>query len=270
MTIREQLDGAAAQRVLLLDGAMGTMIQKLRLSEDDYRGKRFAGHGVPLRGCNDLLCITRPDAISAIHEAYLRAGADIIETNSFNATSVSLADYGLEGCAYEISVAAAKVARQAADAFSTTDRPRFVAGILGPTSKTASISPDVNDGAARSVTWDELEAAYYDNARGLLDGGADILMVETIFDTLNAKAALAAIARLAGDRGRVDGAVGADSVNGEGGAAGSGAALARSSGGTRPGAVPLDIPVMISGSIVDAAGRTLSGQTVEADRKSVV
>jgi len=237
MTVREQLDALASQRILLLDGAMGTMIQKFGLTEKDFRGSDFLSHPKPLLGCNDILCITRPDVIASIHQAYLRAGSDIIETNSFNANAISLADYSLEEYAYTISRAAAQVARESADRYSTPEHPRFVAGVLGPTSKTASISPDVNDPGARSVTWDELEAAYYDNARGLLDGGADILMIETIFDTLNAKAAIAAIQRLFEER------------------AASG--------------LP-EVPIMISGTIVDAAGRTLSGQTVEAFCVSVL
>ena len=237
MTVREQLDALASQRILLLDGAMGTMIQKFGLTEKDFRGSDFLSHPKPLLGCNDILCLTKPGVIASIHQAYLRAGSDIIETNSFNANAISLADYNLEEYAYRISRAAAQVARESADLYSTPERPRFVAGVLGPTSKTASISPDVNDPGARSVTWDELEAAYYDNARGLLDGGADILMIETIFDTLNAKAAIAAIQRLFEERASMG--------------------------------LP-EVPIMISGTIVDAAGRTLSGQTVEAFCVSVL
>jgi len=244
MTIREQLDALSAERILLLDGAMGTMIQKFNLSEADFRGNEFLHHTKPLSGCNDILCITKPAVIASIHQAYLRAGSDIIETNSFNANAISLADYDLPDRAYEINVAAARVARESADRYSTGDKPRFVAGILGPTSKTASISPDVNDPGARSVTWDELEAAYYDSARGLLDGGADILMIETIFDTLNATAAISAIQKLLDER---------CSADPEGAAAGR-----------------YDVPLMISGTIVDAAGRTLSGQTVEAFCVSVM
>jgi len=213
------------------------MIQKLGLTEVDFRGERFAGHKTPLAGCNDLLCLTKPDAIAAIHEAYLEAGADIIETCSFNSTSVSLADYGLgdrrDGVAYEISVAAARLARAAADKFSTTERPRFVAGSMGPTGKSASLSPDVNDPAKRGIYWDELEADYYDNARGLLDGGADILLVETVFDTLNAKAALSAIGRLLEER-------------------------------------QIDVPVIISATVSGDSGRLLSGQTIGAFCESVL
>ena len=238
MTTRERLDAIAAERVLVLDGAMGTMVQKFGLSEEDFRGSRFASHPKPLRGCNDLLVLTRPEVVASIHEAYLRAGADIIETDTFNANAISLADYGLEAFAYEINAAAAKLARESADRFSTSEKPRFVAGVLGPTSKTASLSPDVNDPGARGASWDELVACYRENVRGLLDGGADLLMVETIFDTLNAKAALFAIGDVLDER-----------------------ASAGFSG---------DVPLMISGTIVDAAGRTLSGQTVEAFHASIV
>jgi len=233
MSVRETLNAVAAKRILVLDGAMGSMIQNLKLSEDDFRGNRFAGHKTPLAGCNDLLCLTRPQAISGIHEAYLKAGADIIETCSFNATSVSLEDYGIGDLAYEISAAAARVARKAADAFSTADKPRFVAGSMGPTGKSAGLSPDVNDPAKRSIYWDELEAAFYDNARGLLDGGADIFMLETIFDSLNAKAALFAIKRLLDER-------------------------------------KIDVPIIISATITGDSGRLLSGQTLEAFCASVL
>jgi len=233
MSIREKLNSIASRRILVLDGAMGSLIQKLTLGEADFRGERFADHKTPLAGCNDLLCLTRPDSIAAIHEAYLEAGADIIETCSFNSTAVSLADYGLSDLAYEVSVAAAKLARKAADGFSTTERPRFVAGSIGPTGKSASLSPDVNDPARRGIYWDELEAAYYDNARGLLDGGADILLVETIFDTLNAKAALFAIRRLLEER-------------------------------------KIDIPLIVSATVSGDSGRLLSGQTLEAFCDSVL
>jgi 5-methyltetrahydrofolate--homocysteine methyltransferase len=211
------------------------MIQRFKPEEKDFRGRRFASHETALLGCNDVLCLTRPDVISAIHEAYLRVGVDIIETCSFNATSVSLADYGLGGLAYEISLASARLARKSADRFSIGDKPRFVAGVLGPTAKSASISPDMNDPGKRGVSWDELEKAYYDNAQGLLDGGADILMIETIFDTLNAKAAIFAVSRLLEERDLKDA-----------------------------------VPVMISATVSDAAGRLLSGQTVEAFCVSVL
>ncbi|GHV87118.1 methionine synthase [Spirochaetia bacterium] len=227
MTIREQLDKIAAQRILILDGAMGTMVQSYKLKEGDFRGERFASHSTPLLGCNDLLCITKPEVISGIHEAYLAAGADIIETCSLNSTAVSLADYGLADMAYEISRAAAQLARKAADKFSTPDKPRFVAGSIGPTTRSGSISPDMDDPGKRGVTWDELAAAYYDNARGLLDGGADILLAETLYDTLNAKAAAFAINRLLEER-------------------------------------HLDVPLILSATVSDSAGRLLSGQTVEA------
>jgi 5-methyltetrahydrofolate--homocysteine methyltransferase len=227
MNTKEQLTTLASQRILILDGAMGSLIQGYHLTEADFRGSRFASHKTDLIGCNDLLCLTKPDVISTIHTAYLQAGADIIETCSFNATSVSLADYGIGDLAYEISVAAAALARNAADSFSTPDKPRFVAGSMGPTAKSASISPDINDPGKRGISWDELEAAYYDNARGLVDGGADILIIETIFDTLNAKAAIFAVSRLMEERG-------------------------------------IDLPLMISATISDAAGRLLAGQTLRA------
>jgi 5-methyltetrahydrofolate--homocysteine methyltransferase len=233
MSVREKLDAIASQRILILDGATGTMIQKLKLSEADFRGARFADHTIPLLGCNDLLCLTRPEVIASIHEAYLDVGADIIETCSFNSTAVSLADYGLGSLAYEINKAAASLARKVADKYSTADKPRFVAGGLGPTGKSASLSPDVNDPAKRGIYWDELESAYYDNARGLLDGGADILVIETIFDTLNAKAALFAISRLAEEQNN-------------------------------------DIPVIVSATVSGESGRLLSGQTIEAFCASVL
>ncbi|MDR3303119.1 MAG: methionine synthase [Treponema sp.] len=227
MTIREQLDALAAQRILILDGAMGSMIQTFRLTEADFRGERFADHPVNLLGCNDILCLTQPDVIRSVHEAYLKAGADIIETCSFSATSVSLADFGVSELAYEVSVAAARLARTAADAFSTAEKPRFVAGSISPTTQSASLSPDMNDPAKRGVSFDELERAFYDNARGLLDGGADILLLETVYDTLNVKAAIFAIMRLFEERA-------------------------------------VDTPIMLSATVSDAAGRLLSGQTVEA------
>jgi 5-methyltetrahydrofolate--homocysteine methyltransferase len=246
MNIREMLDAAAAERILILDGAMGTMIQSYRkpdgqaLGEEDFRGlgdssrdSRFAAHRKPLLGCNDLLCLTKPEAISSIHDAYLNAGADIIETCSFNATSVSLADFDLGDLAYEISAAAAALARKAADAFSTPEKKRFVAGSMGPTAKSASLSPDINDPGKRGIAFDELAAAYYDNARGLLDGGADLLLIETVFDTLNAKAAVFAARRLEAER--------------------------RTS-----------IPLMISATIAGPSGRLLSGQTLEAFCVSVL
>ncbi|MDR0400729.1 MAG: methionine synthase, partial [Treponema sp.] len=224
---RKRLDEAAARRIIILDGAMGTLIQGFRLTEGDFRGGLFAGHPVNLLGCNDLLCLTKPEVISGIHEAYLEAGADITKTCSFNATSLSLGDFGLGDRAYEISRAAASLARRAADKFSTAERPRFVAGSMGPTTKSASISPDMEDPEKRAVTWDELAAAYYDNARGLVDGGADMLLLETIFDTLNAKAAVFAVKRLMEER-------------------------------------HIDLPLMLSATITGKSGRILSGQTLEA------
>ncbi|MDR2370801.1 MAG: homocysteine S-methyltransferase family protein [Treponema sp.] len=237
MNIREQLDAAAAERIIIIDGAMGSMIQSFKLTEADFRGSRFADHKIPLLGCNDLLCITSPWVISGIHEAYLRSGADIIETCSLNATSVSLADFGIGSLAYEISAAAASLARKSADKFSIPEKPRFVAGSIGPTAKSASIFPDINNPSKRAVTWDELEAAYYDNVRGLLDGGADILLIETAVDTLNTKAAIAAIARVLEER--------------------------------RKGAGTKDVPLIISATVSEG-GRLLSGQTVEAFCVSVL
>ena len=213
---------ALESRILLLDGGFGTMVQQYGFTEEDYRGERFRDWNVLLKGCNDLLAVTRPGAVREIHVKYLQAGADIIETDSFNANAVSLADYGLEAYAYEISRAAAGVARSAADEFTARNplKPRFVAGSMGPTNRTASMSADVGNPAAREVTFTQLAEAYTDQARGLVDGGADILLVETVFDTLNAKAALYAIDTLAAQLGRA-------------------------------------IPVMVSGTLADASGRTL-------------
>ena len=222
------------ERILLLDGAMGTMIQSYRLGEQDYRGERFAHHPSDLKGNNDLLSITRPDVIRAIHVAYLEAGADIIETNTFNSTAVSMADYGLENLVYELNRAGAALARECADEFSARqpDKPRFVAGVLGPTNRTASISPDVNNPGFRNITFQHLVEAYAEAIDGLVDGGVDLLLVETIFDTLNAKAALFAIDRYFEEHG-------------------------------------CRLPIMISGTITDASGRTLTGQTTEAFWNSV-
>ena len=221
-----------SQRIAIIDGAMGTMIQRHRLTEADFRGERFAGHGKDLKGNNDLLVLTRPDVIRTIHEQYLAAGADLIETNTFGATSIAQEDYGLAHIARAMNVAAAQIARQAADAFSTPDKPRFVAGALGPTPRTASISPDVNDPGARNTSFDELRAAYREQAEGLLEGGCDLFLVETIFDTLNAKAAIFALDELMEDSGE-------------------------------------RLPVIISGTVTDASGRILSGQTVAAFWNSV-
>jgi len=234
--LEQRLRELLAQRILMLDGAMGTMIQRYQLSEAEFRGTRFADHSVDVRGNNDLLSITRPDVVREIHEAYLEAGADLVETNTFSATSIAQQDYGLAHVAYEINFEAAKIARAACVKFSTDHKPRFVVGALGPTPKTASISPDVNDPGARNVTFDELVTSYGEQVRGLLDGGVDLLIVETIFDTLNAKAALFAI------DAELERHVG--------------------SGGDR-------VPLMISGTVTDASGRILSGQTVEAFWNSV-
>ncbi len=193
----EILHDALARRILILDGAMGTMIQSYKLEEADYRGERFADWDSDLKGNNDLLALTRPDVIRAIHEAYLEAGADILETNTFNANRVSMADYRMEALSGEINLAAARLAREAADAFTTKtpDKPRFVAGVLGPTNRTASLSPDVNDPGFRNITFDDAGRRLQRSGRGLIDGGVDLLLIETIFDTLNAKAAVFAIKR---------------------------------------------------------------------------
>lgn len=224
-TIKELLE----ERILVIDGAMGTMIQRYNLDEAGYRGERFADYHRDIKGNNDLLSITQPDIIVEIHKAYLEAGADIVETNTFSATSIAQADYEMEDLAYELNLASGQVARKAVDEFMKANpgKPRYVAGAMGPTNRTASLSPDVNDPGYRAVTFDDLRDAYYEQAKGLVDGGVDILLVETIFDTLNAKAALFAIDMLMEERG-------------------------------------LDLPIMVSGTITDASGRTLSGQTVEA------
>ncbi|NBW94497.1 MAG: methionine synthase, partial [Bacteroidetes bacterium] len=224
-----QLYAALAKRILVLDGAMGTLIQRAGPEEEDFRGSQFQNHTKPLKGNNDLLSITRPDLIRSIHEQYLEVGADIIETNTFSATRIAQADYDLQDEAYAINIAAATVAREAADTFSkkTLDKPRFVAGALGPTNVSLNMSPDVNDPGYRAVTFEQLATAYAEQIRGLMDGGVDILLVETIFDTLNAKAAIFALYEVFEERGE-------------------------------------SLPVMISGTIVDQSGRTLSGQTTEA------
>lgn len=220
------------ERIAVLDGAMGTMIQRYKLSEADYRGARFADHPTDLKGNNELLQLTKPEVITEIHEQYLEAGADIIETNTFGATTVAQDDYGLGALAREMNVAAARLARAACDKFSTPDKLRFAAGALGPTPKTASISPDVNDPAARNVSFDQLKTAYREQASGLLEGGCDLFLVETIFDTLNAKAAIFALDELMEETGE-------------------------------------RLPVIISGTVTDASGRILSGQTVSAFWHSV-
>jgi len=221
------LPALLASRILILDGAMGTMIQRYKLDEAAYRGERFKDYGRDIKGNNELLSITQPQIIREIHDQYLAAGADIIETNTFGATTVAQGDYGMEDLAVEMNLASAKLARAACDQYSTPDKPRFVAGAIGPTPKTASISPDVNDPGARNVTFEELRDAYYEQAKALMDGGCDLFLVETIFDTLNAKAALFALDQLFDDTGEI-------------------------------------LPIMISGTVTDASGRILSGQTVEA------
>ena len=227
MNKHAQLTELLNQRILILDGAMGTMIQQHKFEEADYRGERFKDYHLDIKGNNDLLAITQAEIIREIHESYLEAGADIIETNTFNATQVSMADYEMEDIAYELNVAGAKVAREAADKFSTSEKPRFVAGVIGPTSKTCSMSPDVNDPGFRAISFDDLVEDYSASTRGLIEGGADLILIETIFDTLNAKAAVFAVETVFEE----------DDIK---------------------------LPVMISGTITDASGRTLSGQTTEA------
>ncbi len=231
-TRAQALPGILARRIAILDGAMGTMIQRFRLGEAQYRGERFKDFHKDVKGNNELLSLTRPDVIRDIHEGYLAAGADLIETNTFGATTVAQADYEMAHLAREMNLASARLARQACDKYSTPDRPRFVAGALGPTPKTASISPDVNDPGARNTGFEELRAAYYEQVEALVEGGSDVLLVETIFDTLNAKAALYAIDEFfeaSGER----------------------------------------LPLIISGTVTDASGRILSGQTVTAFWHSV-
>jgi len=234
MTTKKNIQNELESRVLVLDGAMGTMIQKHRLSEDDFRGTIFTDFQFDLKGNNDLLSITKPEVIREIHAQFLEAGADIIETNTFNSTSISQADYHLEEWVYQLNLQAAQLAVEVAAEFTAKnpDKPRFVAGAIGPMNKTLSLSPDVNDPGFRSVTFDEVKSSYREQLKGLLDGGVDLLLVETIFDTLNAKAALFAIEDELEERG-------------------------------------MRLPVMVSGTITDASGRTLSGQTVEAFLTSV-
>jgi 5-methyltetrahydrofolate--homocysteine methyltransferase len=227
-----QLPDLLRQRIVILDGAMGTMIQRYKLGEADYRGERFKDHPRDLKGNNELLLFTRPDVISEIHDQYLAAGSDIIETNTFGATRIAQDDYGLASVAREMNVVGARLAREACDRYSTADKPRFAAGALGPTPRTASISPDVNDPAARNVSFDELKDSYLEQAAGLLEGGCDLFLVETIFDTLNAKAAIFALDELMESTGE-------------------------------------RLPVIISGTVTDASGRILSGQTVAAFWHSV-
>ncbi|MBL86978.1 MAG: 5-methyltetrahydrofolate--homocysteine methyltransferase [Winogradskyella sp.] len=216
-------------RILVLDGAMGTMLQRYNFTEDDFRGSRFKDFKHPLKGNNDLLSLTQPEAIAEVHRKYFEAGADIVETNTFSGTTIGMADYHMEDLVYELNFESAKIAKQVAEEFTKAnpEKPRFVAGSIGPTNRTASLSPDVNRPEYRAVTFDELRIAYKQQVEALIDGGSDILLVETIFDTLNAKAALFAIQEVKEERN-------------------------------------IDIPVMVSGTITDASGRTLSGQTVEA------
>lgn len=230
--IRKELE----KRILIIDGAMGTMIQRYMLQEKDYRGDRFKDWPSDVKGNNDLLSITQPQIIEAIHKEYLDAGADIIETNTFSSTFIAQADYDMQSLAYEMNVASAKVARKAADEYTAKDpsKPRFVAGAMGPLNKTLSLSPDVNNPGYRAVTFDEVANAYYEQVKGLVDGGADLLLIETIFDTLNAKGAIYAIKKYFHDTGKQE------------------------------------LPIMISGTITDASGRTLSGQTLEAFYVSVM
>lgn len=217
------------KRILVLDGAMGTMLQDYKFSEEDFRGERFKDFPVLLKGNNDLLSLTQPQAIAEIHRKYFIAGADLVETNTFSSTTIAMADYQMEHLVYELNYESARIAKKVADEFTEKEphKPRFVVGTLGPTNRTASMSPDVNDPGYRAVTFDELRIAYKQQAEGLIDGGADILMVETVFDTLNAKAGLFAIEEVKSERN-------------------------------------IDIPIMVSGTITDASGRTLSGQTAEA------
>lgn len=222
------------EKVLVLDGAMGTMIQRYKLEEEDFRKGYFESHDMPLKGNNDVLVLTRPEIIKEIHAAYFEAGADIVETNTFSSTRIAQEDYGLQDRVYEINVAAAKIAKQVAEEFTRNnpEKPRFVAGSIGPTNKSASISPDVNNPGFRSISFEELKVAYQEQAMGLIEGGADLLLVETVFDTLNAKAALFGIEEAFKEKGK-------------------------------------EIPVMVSGTITDASGRTLSGQTAEAFKVSL-
>lgn len=217
------------KRILVLDGAMGTMLQEYKFTEEDFRGERFKEYPIPLKGNNDLLSITQPEAVKEVHRKYFAAGADIVETNTFSGTTIAMADYQMEDLVYELNYESAKIAKEVAEEFTSKEphKPRFVAGSIGPTNRTASMSPDVNDPGYRAVTFNELRIAYKQQIEALLDGGADILLVETVFDTLNAKAALFAIEEVKDER-------------------------------------KIDIPTMVSGTITDASGRTLSGQTAEA------
>lgn len=235
-TVEQQLRTLLDKQILIIDGAMGTMIQRYKLQEADYRGERFKDWHMDIKGNNDLLCITQPHIIKEIHKEYLAAGANILETNTFNAQAVSMADYDMQSVAYEINVAAAKVAREAVDEFKAEhpETNAFVAGAIGPMNKTLSLSPDVNNPGYRAITFDEVVAAYYEQIAALVEGGVDILLIETIFDTLNAKAAIFAVNKFFRESGKGK------------------------------------LPVMISGTITDASGRTLSGQTLEAFYISVM
>ncbi|SDW44718.1 5-methyltetrahydrofolate--homocysteine methyltransferase [Lutibacter oricola] len=225
----EDIRNILKNKILVLDGAMGTMIQQYKFTEEDYRGEKFKDFKVSVKGNNDMLSITQPEAIKTIHGKYLEAGADIIETNTFSSTTIAMADYEMEEYVYELNYESAKIAKEVAEEFTAKNptKPRFVAGSIGPTNRTASMSPDVNDPGFRAVTFDDLRVAYKQQAEALIDGGVDVLLVETVFDTLNAKAALFAIEEIKAERN-------------------------------------IDIPVMLSGTITDASGRTLSGQTAEA------
>lgn len=224
-----KIEDILKERIMILDGAMGTMIQRYPLEEADFRGERFKDHAHPLKGNNDLLSLTRPDIIETIHRQYFAAGSDIVETNTFSGTTIAQADYHLEHIVYELNYESAKIAKKVADEFTAKEphKPRFVAGAIGPTNRTASLSPDVNDPGYRAITFDQLVTAYKEQAKGLVEGGADALLIETVFDTLNAKAAAFAVQELFDELGK-------------------------------------QVPIMISGTITDASGRTLSGQTTEA------
>lgn len=225
----EKIEDILQKRILVLDGAMGTMLQRYKFEEEDFRGERFKDWEHPLKGNNDLLSLTQPQAIADIHRKYFEAGADIVETNTFSGTTIAMADYHMEDLVYELNYESARIAKEVANEFTAKEphKPRFVAGSIGPTNKTASMSPDVNDPGFRAISFDELRKAYKQQVEALLDGGSDILLVETIFDTLNAKAALFAIEEVKDERN-------------------------------------IDVPIMVSGTITDASGRTLSGQTAEA------
>ena len=230
MSVKKMLQELASEKIIVLDGAMGTMIQQHNLTETDFRGELFLAHKFDLKGNNDLLTLTAPDIVEGIHTAFLDAGADILETNTFNSTSIAQSDYGLESIVFELNKQAALTARRSIDLFQTNNlgtTKKFVAGVLGPTNRTASVSPDVNDPSARNVTFEELESAYYEACQGLAAGGADLFLIETVFDTLNAKAAIFAVNRYLEQ-------------------------------------TKTDFPIMISGTITDKSGRTLTGQTTEA------